>query len=170
MLLGDQSVGIPRIGEIVVVTCSHSNHWSFLRTVCDNCEMTNQQVVLGQTKINDELYLYLYGINANGDIQDFAWDLIVNKMLGYIVLFDWYDYDTFAHTLKTIDFLTERIDAPLVVAADVHDQNLPIAPTMFEYGIPISPQGRFSFCSSGDRKSVMAILRTLVEMLIDRAM
>lgn len=168
MLFGNQIAAIPKIGEIVLVSCSNSNHWSFLRTVCDNCEMTDQNVVLGQTQINEELCLYLYGINANGNIRDFAWDLLVNKMLGYVILFDWYDYDSFSHTLKTIDFLTDRIDAPMVIAADVRDQAFPIAATMFEEGIPISSQGRFAYCRSADPVSVKSVLRMLFDMLIDR--
>jgi hypothetical protein len=168
MLLEDQIAGVPRIGEIVIVSCSKSNHWGFLRTVCDNCEMTDREVVLGQTIINEELYLYLYGIQANGNIYDFAWDLLVDKMLGYVVLFDWYDYHSLSHTLETINFLTDYIDAPMVVAADVRDQAFPIAPRMFDHGIPISPKGRFTCCRSADPESVKSILRMLFDILIDR--
>jgi len=168
MLLGDQNIGIPRIGEIVIVSCSNSNHWSFLRAICDNCEMTEHDVVLGQTKINEELDLFLYGLNANKNLHDFAWDLLVHKMLGYIVLYEWYNYVTFPHTLKIIDFLTDHIDAPLVIAADVHDQPFPIVPTMFEEGIPISSKGRFTYCCSSDSENVKGVLRMLCDILIAR--
>jgi hypothetical protein len=168
MFLEDQSTEIPRIGEVVIVACLNSDHWSFLRAVCDHCEMTDQNVILGQSKINEELNLYLYGIHANGNLHDFAWDLLVDKMLGYVVLFDWYNYNDFSQTLETIDFLDERTDAPIVIAADVRDQAFPIASTMFEKAIPISSQGRFTYCRSADPVSVKSVLRILFDMLIDR--
>jgi len=168
MLLGDQNINIPRVGEIVIVSCSNSNHWSFLRSICDECEITEHDIALGRTKINEDLDLFLYGLNANNNLSDFAWDLLVHKMMGYIVLYDWYDYVTFSQTKKIIDFLTDHIDAPFVIAADVHDQPFPIPPTMFKEGIPISSKGRFTFCCSSDAKNVKDVLRMLCDILLSQ--
>ena len=101
---------IPRIGEIVVISCSNSDNWSFLHAVCDNYETTDQNAILGHLAINEDLYLYLYGINSNGNLKEFAWDLIVHKMLGYIILYDWSSEDALSSTLETIDYLTKSIE------------------------------------------------------------
>jgi len=167
MLLAEMTTEMPNIGEIVVVASSNSTHWSFLRSVCDQCEITNQNVVLGQITINQELFLYLYGMNANnGVVQNFAWDLLSQKMLGYVVLFDWYDFVTFPKTLQILDYLSERIEVPLVVAADVKDNA--ISEKIFERGIPISSTGQFTFCRSADRQSSKNVLRILIDIIIER--
>lgn len=169
MLLSEMTSVVPKIGEIVVVGSSNSSHWSFLRTVCDQCEITNQNVVLGQIKINEELFLYLYGMNANnGVVQNFAWDLLSQKMLGYVALFDWYDYVSFPKTLQILDYLSQRIEAPLVVAADVKDNTFPISEKIFARGIPISSNSLFTFCRSVDAQSAKTVLRILIDIIIER--
>ena len=168
MLDNDLVSILPRIGEIVVVSCSNSDNWSFLHTICDNYESTDQHAILGQITINDQLFLFLYGINSSKNLEEFAWDLIVNKMLGYIILYEWTDSSTFTSTLETIDFLTERIDAPLIVAADIGKEDFPVDISFFNDGITISSHTKFTFCRSDDSNSVKSVIRMLIDMLIEK--
>ncbi len=156
-----------RIGEIVIVGPPGSAKYEFISSLCKDVVITDQDVIFGRLPVNRDILLFLYGVGYNGKNFDFAWDLIAPKMLGCIILFDWYNQQSYEGASRILDFLTQQFSAPLVLAADVRSNPYPIKEDMFKAGISLAPHVDFFFYRSSDangiRRATVSVLDTLIE-------
>jgi len=157
--------GIQRVGEIVIVGPPGAAKQPFLSALCPQVEITNQDIILGYLPIHDELMLYCYGISYG---QGFAWDLVGRKMLGYIVIFDWFDDTAFAGSKEIVEFTASYFSAPFIIAADLSDRPLPIPESAVRPPIGLSTMSKFMFCRSSKPASVRKVVITLLDMLIEK--
>lgn len=155
-----------RIGEIAIVGPKGSAKQPFIQSICQDVHITDQDIIFGSLKISSDLYLFLYGIGTNGRAYDFAWDLVAQKILGYIVLFDWYDEQSFKRSKQLLDFITFRFDAPVIIAADVRDRPYPVNEKIYRPNISLTAKDRLTFCKSDDSKSTKRVVISLLDTLI----
>jgi hypothetical protein len=157
--------GVQRVGEIVIVGPAGMAKQPFLQALCPQLHTTNQDILLGALPVNSELILYCYGITKG---QGFAWDLVGRNMLGYVVLFDWYDESSFAACGEIVDFMAASFSAPFVVAADIGIRPLPVPESAVRPNIPLSPLSRFLFFQSHKPASVRKVVITLLDVLLEK--
>ncbi len=158
-----------RVGEIVIVGPPGSAKYEFINSLCKDVVITDQDVIFGRLPVGKDLLLFLYGVGYNGKNFDFAWDLIAPKMLGCIILFDWYNQQSYEGANKILDFLTQQFSAPLVLAADVRSNSYPIEECLFSAGITLSSHVRFLFYRSSDANGIRRAAVSLLDALIEAA-
>jgi signal recognition particle receptor subunit beta len=157
--------GIQRVGEIVVVGPPGAEKQPFLSSLCPHVEITNQDIILGRLPIHDELMLYCYGVSYG---QGFAWDLVGRKMLGYVILFDWFDDASFAASKEIIEFTASYFSAPFIIAGDLGDRPHTVPESAVRPYIGLSTMSKFMFCRSSKPASVRKVVATLLDLLIEK--
>lgn len=164
----DIETELQHIGEIAIIGPTGSAKYHFIHSLCRKPIITDHDIIFGRFDVNPELSLFLYGIGYEYEQVNFAWDLVANKILGYIVLFDWYNDQSFKVAQNILDFLTAEFDAPITVAADVFDRPFPVQTSIFRPSISLSHQTQFTFCRSNNPASVKKVVVSLLDMLINR--
>ncbi len=71
----------------------------------------------GRITISDDVVLYLFGTPGQERFS-FMWETLSEGMLGFVLLVDVVDDETFADAKTMIDFFKEMSDVPFVVAAN----------------------------------------------------
>ncbi len=158
-----------KLGEILVVGSPDSSQSSFLYYTCPKVMKSDQDIMFGNLEVENNFSLFLYGISSNGSQNNIAWDLIARKMLGYIVVFYWFDEKSFETAKKNIDFLNARFDAPMIIAADIMDKPLPVKKSIVNPFISFSNKDKFTFFNSTSSKSVKSVLTSLIDMVSEYA-
>ncbi len=156
-----------RIGEIAIVGPHHEEKHEFIKSIADNVEVDTRNLTFGQFTVNDQLVLHLYGISLAENNQTVSWDLISQKLLGYVAIFRWGDADSFRKVQRLVDDLTTRYHAKVVVAGHTEGR-VPPLPRAFEYGLPIDKSGAFIFCNVKNPASVRRVLIALIDLIIDQ--
>lgn len=156
-----------RIGEVVVFGTSSQETENFIEAVCQNVVQKDKNICFGSLEVNDQLVLYLYGITIGNQLENIAWDMFSNKVLGYLVVFNWYQQESLAWVLHLLDFLTQLMRAPLVVAANVAEQGFPIPEMLIQNGITLNPQEKLVFCQKYDPQSCKKTMIMLLDIVID---
>jgi len=158
-----------RIGEVAII--SHASHEAeaFIRAICQRIDFTSQSVSFGRLEVNENLMLHLYGISAKLNLRSL--ELVSQKILGFIVIFDWEDKQALEFTKAVLDHCSKNFNAPIVVVASIKDKKDPPIPDRFFQleGIPLSSGCRFTFGQIDDTQNARDILRLLINMLIDKA-
>ncbi|OGC06792.1 hypothetical protein A2V82_08545 [candidate division KSB1 bacterium RBG_16_48_16] len=160
--------GTQKIGEIIIVSPSNDDNRKFIQAICRQAVSVDHAVTYGEMEINENLSLYFYGIGYKRSQYNFAWELVAKKVLGYVVLFNWFDDVLFPETKEMIDFLALRVEAPIIIAGDVQDHPFPVGQRIFQPGITFSRQTKFMLCRLSERTSVKKIVISLLDALIDQ--
>lgn len=71
----------------------------------------------GRITISDDVVLYLFGTPGQERFS-FMWETLSEGMLGFVLLVDATDADSFADARSMIGFFTEMSDVPFVVAGN----------------------------------------------------
>jgi signal recognition particle receptor subunit beta len=71
----------------------------------------------GRITVSDDVVLYLFGTPGQSRFS-FMWETLSEGMLGFVLLVDAMEDDTFADAKEMIAFFTEMSDVPFVVAAN----------------------------------------------------
>jgi len=90
------------------------------KKMLDVDELTTVAMDFGRITVDEELSLFLFGTPGQ-ERFDFMWDILKEDIIGFILLVD----STLPQpeaTEKILKFLTERTDAPYVVACTKQDQ------------------------------------------------
>jgi signal recognition particle receptor subunit beta len=124
----------------------------------------------GHFEINDQLALYLYGISFDYEKNSISWDLISRKTLGFIIIFDWEDKQSFEATKAVVDYFSRNFNAPIIIVANIKNKQDPPIPDRFFQpdGIPLSSNSRFIFSQIDDPKSARSVMIVFVNMLIEK--
>lgn len=151
-----------KIGEIAIVGPQYSAQGPFIRSICPNIMHSQQNVLFGSLDCSRDLSLFMYGIKPIDGPYDFSWDLIAHKILGFVLLFDWYDEQSFENSKKILDFFGSRFETPILLAADVRERPYPIKRDVFQQGVSLELDRNLIFCSTNDSTSIK---RTVVSLL-----
>ena len=157
-----------RIGEIAVIGSNAELRKKFIASVCENLEITTGPLAIGRLPINEQLVLHLYSLPIQPEAKALSWDLFARKLLGYIVIFPWQDAASFDSLQPSLDQITLRHEAAVVVAACVANGDLSSLPIIGSEGLAITPQGKFAFYHENDPTSVKEVLLALIDLLIAR--
>ncbi|MDZ4179499.1 MAG: ATP/GTP-binding protein [Coriobacteriia bacterium] len=71
----------------------------------------------GRITVSDEVVLYLFGTPGQERFS-FMWETLSEGMLGFVLLVDVTDADSFADAMSMIRFFRQMSDVPFVVAAN----------------------------------------------------
>jgi signal recognition particle receptor subunit beta len=74
----------------------------------------------GRITVSDDVVLYLFGTPGQSRFS-FMWETLSEGMLGFVLLVDATERETFADAREMIQFFTEMSDVPFVVAANKVD-------------------------------------------------
>ena len=159
---------IQRTGEIVVISSYDTENNNFIKAVCPEIHQTNQNIMYGRLDISETLCLLLYGIGFASNKSNFAWELIARKILGYIVLFDWYEGKSFSETKEILDFLTNQLNAPILVVGELKKNQTGFQQNVYTPSISLSNQVKFTMCHSSNVSSVNKVLISFLDTLIER--
>ena len=157
-----------RIGEIVVVGPPDVSKKKFLAAVCSEVNELNPTFVAGRVPIGEHLALHLYGIDLENEPYNYHWELIGSKLLGFIVIYNWYNRESFEAAQKLIDYLYNRYRVPTVVAADAGDKPIPTPDNFYQDGIQLSQDCLLMFCNIADNNSIKRAYTILLDTLIER--
>ena len=155
-----------RIGEIVVVGPSITLQKRLITHLCNEVIVTSGNTVFGRSRITDELQLFFYGIGEKEHYQEFAWDIVGRKMLGYVVVFNWYDGKAFQETQRLVDYLARRLTAHGVIVGDVADAYLAIDHHVYEHGFSLSSKLYFTLWDSTNKAGAKNVVKILVDAVI----
>ncbi len=156
-----------RIGELVLAGPSLALQKRFITHICNEVVVTNNNTVFGRSKVTDELQLFFYGIGEKDQSLEFAWDLVAPKMLGYILVFNWYDGYEFSSVQQLLDQLSSQIDSHGLVVGDISEMSLPFDPKIYESGFTLSPKLSFTLWDSTLKADAKNVLKILVDSLIN---
>ncbi len=157
-----------RIGEIAIIGPEKNIQKRFIESVCRQVEVSNEQLTFGRLPIDEQITLHLYGIPVEKDDSKVSWDLLAKKILGYVVLFSWENLQSLDQVKTTIDELTSRYEANLVVAANLDNGELSAHKTLLDEGIEITNEAKLIFCNVSNEESVRRVLLTLINLVIDK--
>jgi len=157
-----------RIGEIAIVGPGIRAKQQFIKTVCDEIVVENNDLVFGRLQINEQLVIHLYGLEFTDTEIEPALDLVSKKLLGYVFLFNWGRQDSYSEVVSTIDSLTSRYNSPLVIAANLQNGSSEIPSQMLNVDFDISSEGQFTFFRLSDPESVRNVLVMLINSVIDK--
>ena len=159
---------IQRTGEIVVVSSYDTENNNFIKAICAETYQTNQNIMYGRLEISESLCLLLYGIGFASNKSNFAWELIARKILGYIVLFDWYEEKSFSETKEILDFLINKLNAPILVVGELKNDQTSFQQNVYNPSISLSNQVKFTMCHSSNVSSINKVLVSFLDTLIER--
>lgn len=74
----------------------------------------------GRITVSDDVVLYLFGTPGQSRFS-FMWETLSEGMLGFVLLVDATERETFTDAREMIQFFTEMSDVPFVVAANKVD-------------------------------------------------
>lgn len=158
-----------RIAEIAVLAPHAEQRKKFIAAICRHLEVESEQLTVGRLAINDQLVLHLYGLALAPEGKAPAWDLLARKLLGYVTLFSWQESESFERIKFSIDQVTSRADAALVVAAQIAGAEPPALQALRDEGLLLNQQGKFTFYQEDDVESMKKVLLTLIDLLLERA-
>jgi len=157
-----------RIGEIAIVGAGIRAKQQFIKAVCGEIVVENNDLVFGRLQINEQLVIHLYGLEFTDTEIEPALDLVSKKLLGYVFLFNWGRQDSYSEVVSTIDSLTSRYNLPLVIAANLQNGSSEIPSQMLNVDFDISSEGQFTFFRISDPESVRNVLVMLINSVIDK--
>ena len=159
-----------RIGEIAVVGPHAPSRREFIRNACDEIVVQTDDLIFGRLTINNQLVVHLYGVNYTADKASPSWDLVSQKLLGYVVLFDFDRTDCYPQVQKLVDALAEVRDLPLVVAANLSQGSKNVSLEFLNIDINLAAHCDFTFCQAGNVNSVRETLVTLLDAVIEKVL
>ena len=163
----DSILTTPRIGEILVVGPEGAAISTYVETVCPQVEKSGSELVWGNIRASSDLMLFLYGLNINSPYRNFAWDLVADKLLGIVILFDWYHEESSHEIEKLLSFILQKSTAPIVCAADTRNRPIPYRESVYRPPIAVSRRCKFTFCQSTRAVSIRRTVISLVDMLLN---
>lgn len=120
----------------------------------------------GRITISDDVVLYLFGTPGQRRFS-FMWETLSEGMLGFVLLVDAIDTDSYEDARSMIEFFTEMSDVPFVVAgnkvaADDTDTLRRLRGALeLNDSVPLLP------CDARDKDSVKSVLLGLLYEIVE---
>ena len=158
-----------RIGELTVFSSQNDSHQKFIKNICNKIEIISNDICIGRLPISGQLMLQFYGINMK-DVNNYSFDLLSPKVLGYIFLFNWDDKDSIEPIREMIDHLSTNFRSPIIVAAMVNNyDDLSVPKKFYEpEGFLLDSLARFTFCDLNDISALKKIIASLINIILNR--
>ncbi len=163
----DSIMTTPRIAEIMVVRSAASAPVEFIQAICPHIERERTDLVWGQLQATEDLQLFLYGLSIRSPFENFAWDLVAHKILGFVLLFDWHHESACQEIKDLIDFILHKSAAPIICVADVGNQPILYREEIYRPPIVLSRRCRFTFCQSSQPATIRRAVVALLDMLLN---
>lgn len=139
----------------------------FITHLCNEVIVTNNSTVFGRSKITDELQLFFYGIGEKEQYMDFAWDLVAPKMLGYVLIYNWFEGGSFANVQQLLNTLATHVDGHGIVVGDIAGMPININRSVYEAGFSLSSKLYFALWDSTIKSDAKNVLRILIDSIIN---
>lgn len=157
-----------RIGEVVVFGTSNQETENFIDAVCQNVVQKDKNICFGSLEINEQLVLYLYGMTIGNQLEKIAWEMFSNKVLGYLVIFNWQQPESLSWALHLLEYLGNFLPGPLVVAADVSETGFPAPINLVRDGITLNSNEKLMFFQKNDVAGCKKVMISLLDLVIDQ--
>ncbi|MFQ5602595.1 MAG: hypothetical protein ACE5HS_04945 [bacterium] len=157
-----------RIGEIAIVGPGKESKQEFIEAVCDEIDVITDNLIFGRLQINDQLVIHLYGLELTDRELNPSWDLVSKKLLGYVVLFNWNESESYSDVKATIDSLVSRYKIPFVVAGILQNKQKMVPDKFMHVELNLAEHVQLTFCKVSDPKSVRQVLIMLINSVIDK--
>ncbi|MCD6165218.1 hypothetical protein J7K19_00750 [bacterium] len=156
-----------RIGEVLVVGAKANDNSELIRRICPQIETTKTGICWGMLQLDDQMALQLYGINWEQSAKRFAWDLLCQKALGVIVVFDWEQMETFQEAAAILDYFNDQFAIPIVVAAKLEGNTSHIPEKAYRGGLTLSKLSRFTFYQPDNPQSIRQLIVDLININLE---
>ncbi|MCR4439840.1 MAG: hypothetical protein QHJ34_10770 [bacterium] len=157
-----------RYGEIAVATPKDLDAERLVRAVCADVHHASSTLHFGRLPVSDNLTLHVYGIQIPSDPENYRWELLLPRVLGIVVAYQWRERSSLEQAQRLLDFFRAGWQVPILVAADAGNGAPPVPSRFCAGGIRLSAATRFLFFQSHDVASVRAVYTTLLDLLLDR--
>ncbi len=156
-----------RIGEIAIVGPGLETKKKFIKAICEEIVIETESLIFGRLQINNQLVIHLYGLDWSEKQLHHAWDLVSQKLLGYVVLFNWNHADSYTSARSIVDNLTARYTVPVVIAATLQNGQAPVPEEFLNAEFNLTQQSQFTFCKLSEPESVRNVLIKLINSAIE---
>jgi len=120
----------------------------------------------GRISIDPELVLYLFGTPGQ-DRFDFMWEILGEGMLGYVLLVDATDRESFLEARGILDAFRRMARVPFVVAFNRHDEPDASDETYLRDMLDLAGDTQVVRCDATDKDSVKNVLLALLFAVLD---
>ena len=156
-----------RIGEIAVICDGIASKLDFIKAASDEIPIESSDFVFGRIIINNQLVVHLYGLNYQEDDSS-SLEVVSKKVLGYVVLFNWDDEQSFEKAKQILDALQSRKEVPVVIAANLNKNTTPIPQQLVNIDFNLSELSDFTFYRTSDPVSVKQVLVVLIDSVLEK--
>ncbi|MEN8098378.1 MAG: ATP/GTP-binding protein [Chloroflexota bacterium] len=129
-------------------------------------EQTTVAMDFGRITIDDDLVLYLFGTPGQRRF-DFMWEILSEGMLGFVVMVDSAQPETFREARMILDTFRDFSPAPYVVAANKQDSPDAWSPEDLRIALRVDPRVKLIPCVALDDQSVKRVLLELLYSILD---
>ena len=153
---------IRSISEIEVVSTE--------RDITSPAEQVKDQTTVamdfGRITVDDDLVLYLFGTPGQRRF-DFMWDILAERMLGFVVMVDSAKPETFREAKSILETFRAYAPTPYVVAANKQDHPDAWSPEDLRIALRINEGVKLLPCVATDKESVKNVLLELLYSILE---
>ena len=158
-----------RIGEVLIVGPKTVKKEPLLQKLCDRVELQEKGIQVGWLSLDEEMLLQFYGIQWNRFSKSYAWDLILTKALGVIVLFDWDRPETIQTAEEIVQYFNGHFEIPILVASQIEkDSASHIVARAYRGGLPLTKSSKFTIYQPDDSDSIRQLIVDLVNINLEQ--
>jgi len=120
----------------------------------------------GRITVSDDVVLYLFGTPGQSRFS-FMWETLSEGMLGFVVLVDMMERQTWEDAREMIQFFTERSDVPFVVAANKVDEEDTYALDQIRTDLRLGDEVPLIAVDARSKESVKSVLLGLLYRIVE---
>ncbi len=158
-----------RVGEILIVGPKSVKKEALLQRLCDRVEIQKKGIQVGWLSLDNEMLLQFYGIHWNRFAKSYAWELLVPKALGVIVLFDWDRPETVQTAEEIVEYFQGNFRIPILTASNIEEESTEkIAIRAYRGGLPLNKNSRFALYRLDQSDSIRQLIVDLVNINLEQ--
>lgn len=119
----------------------------------------------GKLTVDPNLALYIFGQPGSWHFR-FGHELLMRKILGYVLMIDSADPTSFAEAQSYIDLFNKKADAPWIIAANKQDHPDALSLDDLKTHLTIPPLIPFVPCRATDSTAVKQVLIQLLYLVL----
>lgn len=120
----------------------------------------------GRITVSDDVVLYLFGTPGQARFS-FMWETLSEGMLGFVLLVDTTEPDTFTDAKEMIEFFTDMSDVPFVVAANKVDASDTETIRQIRTDLQLAERVPLLPVDARDKESVKSVLLGLLYEIVE---
>ncbi|MCP4231126.1 MAG: GTP-binding protein, partial [bacterium] len=119
----------------------------------------------GRITVDMDTIVYLFGTPGQ-DRFDFMWDILSKNMVGFIVMIDGTNLDSYDETEDIIAYFKELSDVPYILVANKRDEPDAASPEEIRVALGLSEEEKILACNATNPYSASQVIREIVEMIV----